>query len=253
MNRYHASLNGKSLSALSDAIIITDIRENVPEESITTQPRPFANGMRFLRKQRQSISVTIALAIATPDVEARKSICIQVQRWARNGGILRINDRDGQYLSVVCTQLPTVTSAMDWQQNIEIVLTAYEDPFWQSSGTVSVTTTGLTTLMVPGTAETVRGHAVVTNTGAENMTTVSVRTSASVIAFSSLSIAPGGQLEMGYDDNGIFYARVGDASALGNRSVNTDDDLLVAVGRNDVRVTSNTSASLTLTARGAWL
>ena len=70
--RYDASINGVLLSDLDERIIVTDVRENKAETSVTVHERPVTAGSFFSRSVRRSLTVTVAFVLWERDPTKRK-------------------------------------------------------------------------------------------------------------------------------------------------------------------------------------
>lgn len=251
MTRYECVLNGKPLSDISCQISVLDINEEAPDEEITAYKRAFKDGMTFVRKQRGKISVSVLFEIGERDVQSRKEICQLVQEWARAGGVLKINDRPGQELYVVCEQLPSIASALKWTQPLAVRFSAYDVPYWQSVSGSSVTTSGQKSFFVAGTVEKCKASASIVNTGNSTINSITIDTGASEISFTGIALEPTKKLETGYDAHGYFFAKIGSTSVLDKQ--HGDDELEALCGHNLVKVSASGPVSMTLNAKGLWL
>lgn len=252
LNRYECSLDGKPLSAISPSIFITDIREDAPPDRITAEPYAIHNGSRYIRKQRESLSVSVEFAIREQDEARRMEVCQLIQKWAKNGGYFARSDRPGQRLRVRCETLPSVASALKWTEILSVVFTAYEQPYWESMAATSATTDSKKTVFVPGTADHCRANATITATGGV-LTRLTIITGESTIVLSGIDIPAGGVVEIGHDDNDYLYIRSGSASLMAYRTPESADDLLLPCGHSEVFVAGNVLVSMTINARGLWL
>lgn len=252
LNRYECSLDGKPLSAISPSIFITDIREDAPPDRITAEPYAIHNGSRYIRKQRESLSVSVEFAIREQDEARRMEVCQLIQKWAKNGGYFARSDRPGQRLRVRCETLPSVASALKWTEILSVVFTAYELPYWESVAATTVTTTGKKAVFFPGTADHCRANATIIATGG-TLTSLTITTKASTISLQGINIANGGKVEIGHDDNGYLFIHSGSTSLMAYRTETSDDDLLIPCGQSEINVSGNVAVSMSLSARGVWL
>ena len=247
---YECTLNGAPLSDVAENIFLYDIIE-APAESITSTPKSISNGSTFVRQQRESLTVTLRLAIREQDTAKRMEAFAAVQQWAKGGGILTRSDREGQQLAVECVMQPSMASALKWTELVDLTFVAHGDPYWQGVEPVSVTLTGSGSIAVPGTANTAKATAIITPTG--NLTAVTIKTGASTIALEDMDIPQGQTVVIGYDADGYLYMESGGDSLLLYRTVTSSDELRVLCGGDTVTVTADTDVSVQLTARGAWL
>ena len=250
LTRYDCALDGVPLREVSDAICITDISEQEPEEELTVIPWTVRMGSSRVRRKRNSLTVVISFVITAQDVPKRKAVCQAAQAWARSGASLTINDRPGQRLSVVCEELPRLLSAQNWQHVIQMQFTAYALPYWEDTDATAVTTSNSATMFVPGNAENTLANVRVVNNGSSAVTAVTVTAGGSKMTFSGISLPVGAALEIGHTEDGLLYARIGETSVLSKRTADSSDDLLVPCGENFP--VSVSTGSATFRARGLY-
>lgn len=253
ISRYEVSLNGKALSAISPDILILDIQyppATIRNESFSLAKR---QGAQVTRRYLESNSVSILFEIRSYDVYERQTILNSVVRWARDGGILQTNDRQGQRLRCICEQFPSVTSAKNRAQEMQIVFTAHSLPFWEEDFPARLTLTGSNTsgsLYVPGNVNGAFVEATAIANG--RLTTIKFTAGNTELILSGIDVASGGRVVISYDDNMIQSIKAGNTSLLPNRS--GDDDLLVNSGEiTRFAVVANVSCSVEYRVRGLWL
>lgn len=251
MTRYDASLNGVSISTISQDLVVLDVIEVSPDISVKAETRTTGDGMRVVRKTRNKAVVIVEFAIFDQNIERRKEICQLVQKWAYAGGTLKINDRVGQQLAVECTEIPAVTSALRWAEKFRVVFTAFDNPFWESVSPAQITATEETNIIIPGNADKSKAEITATNTTDAVITAFFIDTEISRLEFSGISIPALGKILIGYDDNGYLYAKIGNNSVLGKRTVESSDDLFVKCGKSTLSFSSG--FEIRLSSRGAWL
>lgn len=254
VTRYDAAINGTWLSEVDESVIVTDVQEQA-QERISTGERPLRSGLRFIRRKRESLTVSILFVIWEQDVERRKEILQKVLEWiagADGGGYLEVNDRDGQRLYVQVSRTPSLASALRWTDELTLELAAYEQPFWTDSDYVRTSTSSAGSLYVPGAGET-PCEADVTNTGGSAVTYVTISAGDTSMTFSGISLSAGQVLSISYDARGVLSARIGSASVLPMRTESSADDLNVRCGQhNSVSVSANGSVTATFKARGVY-
>lgn len=254
MTRYRAWIDGQGLQDVDPTVIITDIRESKPEESIITAGNAYRDGLRVLRRRREALSVTIRFMIREYDVLRRKSVLSRVLEWASDGW-LTINDRPDQRLRVVVEDVPAVTSALKWTDELSITLTAYAMPYWQSvyaANAHASGTEGSTYLRAEGDMP-CRLEVSAANTGSAALNALTIRAGNAYFAFEGLGLAPGKTLEISYDDEGMQTMTIGGVSVMGKRTAASADDLwLQAYQSNLITFTADQTASITFKARGLW-
>lgn len=254
ISRYEAVLNGQALGGISADILVLDIRHTAPAFTNETFTPAKRQGGRIYRRQLNKTTVTITFEIHTYDIRERQRICNEVQRWARNGGILQTNDREGQRLRCVCDTFPVISSAMRWTDPLTVVFSAYAYPYWEELIPTKVTlsgTSGSSSVFVPGC---VQDEAVVEATITANaaLTTVNLIVNSRTMSLTGLSVAAGSTIKLIYDDDMIQSIKTGSTSLLANRS--GADDLLVDCGdTNTFKMSANASATVEFSVRGLWL
>lgn len=131
-SRYEVTLNGISMASLSPEIVITDVQYEEPQYERQTYAVAKRQGARIISEYKERAAVSITFMIRSYPIEDRQEICQEIIRWARDGGDLRINDREGQKLVCICEQLPAITSVRGWTEELYITFAAYDIPYWQA-------------------------------------------------------------------------------------------------------------------------
>lgn len=256
ITRYDAAIGGTWLSEISDSILVTDIREDPAKTKTVTAEKAVSSGMRFVRQLRQSLSVTVLFVIWEQDVERRKEILQRVQAWTAGTpdgpARLEVNDRRGQRLLVRCTQLPVVSSALNWQEEFQAVFTAYELPFWMDDEYSRATITSSGSLFVPGVGETLV-DVDVTNNGNSAITALTLACGDTSFAFSGISLAKGQTLSISHDERGLLSIKIGSTSVMPNRTADSDDELVAMCGAYNIIAVSGGNVSAVFKARGVYL
>lgn len=249
--RYEAWMNGAALSEIDGDIMVTDIREKAPTMKPVTIAKGWADGTRLAGNFRQSLSVAIRFCIRAYATEKRKDACSRVREWAREGW-LEISDRPEQRLYVVCSTPPNIDSALRWTDTVEMVLTAYEVPWWEATAPNKATYSGKngnTTLSVVGQAEAPLDMSV---TATSTITRVKVSANGKTITVDGLNVEAGKRLEMSHQKNGLLSIKADGVSVLGKRTAMSADDLMVKPGANTIAFEANTECTAVFTARGRF-
>lgn len=131
-SRYTVTLNGVSMASLSPDIVITDVNYEAPQYDRETFKIAKKQGAMIVSEYKERAAVTISFMIRTYPVADRQEVCQSIIRWARDGGDLRINDREGQKLICICDQLPAIESVKGWTDELSISFAAYDIPYWQA-------------------------------------------------------------------------------------------------------------------------
>lgn len=112
------------------------------------------------------------------------------------------------------------------------------------------------TLSIDGNHETLLAFSVTNDSGAA-VNTVTIEAPATRFCFEGLALAPGESLTARYTEDDILLLQIEGVdgalrSAMAMRTTESDDDLLLAPGRNQVTVKTDRACSVRLAARGRW-
>lgn len=253
ISRYSVTLNNTTLASLDSSILVLDV--NYPARN--TQDKTFEiakrHGSRFYDRKFGEAYVTVSFEIHEYDISDRQEVCAKVVKWAKNGGVLEINDRPGQYLQCVCTSFPTVESARNWTDPLSITFTGYAIPFWQEKTAVTKTLTGTDdggVLNVPGNVDDALVECQVT--AGASVTTFSLTVNNTTMTLSGLSLSSGNVVSITYDTNGIQSIKQGNTSLLSKRT--GADDLLALCGEsNELYISADASITAVFSVKGLWL
>lgn len=253
-SRYEVILNGQAMSALSSDILIRDIRYTTPQirnDAFTTARR---QGKRMYWRYIEKSTVTISFEIHAYNTMERQEVCNAVNAWAKNGGILQTNDRNGQRLRCICEAFPVVTSVLKWTDPLSITFAAYMLPFWEDEIPATLTLprgkTGSGDLYVPGNVDGAMVEVDIKANAA--LASVSLTVNNKTLSLTGLSVASGDTIKIAYDDDLIQSIKVGTITILNRRT--GADDLLANCGEvNHCSYTSNASVNVEFRARGLWI
>lgn len=253
ISRYDVFLNGVALSSISHDILILDVQ--YPPVTIRNETFALARrqGAQITRRYVDSNSVSVLFEIRSYDINERQAILNSIVRWAKSGGILQTNDRQGQRLRCICEQFPSVSSAKNRGQEMQIVFSAYSLPFWEDVYPANLTITGTNasgSLYVPGNVDGAFVEATATANG--TLTSIKFIAGNTNLTLSGINVASGGKVVIAYDDDMIQSIKTGNTSLLSKRT--GDDDLLVNSGETSMfGVVANVSCSVEYRVRGLWL
>ena len=254
--RYDVYMDNLPLDAVDPAIYVTDVQETPVSYDATTLQRAKGDGLRVLRRLRDSKQVRVSFMVRETDVDRRRDMIQRAAAWAMGGRYLSLGDRPGQRLRVVCDTLPSVTSALRWTQDLIMVFTAYAMPYWEADTPIRASFTGKSgtaAIRQAGTA-TCFLEADIANTSGATLTSLSLTAGGQKMAFSGLALGAGKTLKIYYDENWILRAEVDGASVLAQRTEDSADDLILPPGRSTtVTIEASHAVSVTLKARGLWL
>lgn len=250
MHLFDCAVDGNALSSLPFNIIVYDITDE-PSEKITATPYGIGNGSFFTRSQRESLSVTVRLAVREQDTVRRTAAFAAIQTWAR-GRIFTRSDRPDQELLIDHVAQPVMQSALQWTGYVDVTFTAYALPYWRGSIPEETTINGAGYVNAPGSAERCTADVTITPTGG-TLTMVILQTAESSITLEGISIPAGESIVIDHDEGGYLRIMHGSNSLLIDRTVDSSDDLYLPTGRSEVSVTGNVDVSAVFSVRGAWL
>jgi len=251
MKRYQVWLDGQSLHNIDPSIRILDVQEHTPATRLDAVPRAMGDGLHATHSHREALRVTVTFVIREPKPLRRKSTMQKIRAWAQAGGMMQLNDRAGQRLSVEAEALPSIQSALKWTEPCTVTFIARAVPYWEESFPVETTATALTP---PGDAPTCPVDLRWTSQHSGAIT-LSVETPLSRVVFSGMPVSPGQELLIAHLQ-GVLVATLDGQDVLSYRTPESSDDLLITCGRrNSISVTVDGEAATgyTLSARGRWL
>ncbi len=249
-------MNGASLSALDGSILITDVEEEGAPQTLTVCDLPGREGSRFIRRRRTSLTVKIRLMLRERSLNRRRILLEKLARWCTDG-YLTVSYRRGQRLGCVCVQGVEGVSVTGWAEEITLIFRAYGLPWWEDTvpKTLTLAPGEEGSLHLGGTAETTWAEAEAACLTAVN--TLRLTCGETAMTFTDLAMTPGETLRLTWDREGMQQIRIqgdGTRSALGCRTADSDDDLLVSANKTvPLRVEADGQVSVTFRARGRYL
>ena len=126
---YPVRLNGVGLNAIDARFHVADVEEEGPKIKVTTQSRAKYDGLRMIRRERETRRIIVHVVLWERDKMKRLEMYDKLVEWAESGGMLTLGYRNGQQIRVECTELPDI-SGRDWKEEVDVVFTAY-DPYWR--------------------------------------------------------------------------------------------------------------------------
>lgn len=131
--------NGVGLEAVAP-VMIEDILVSPIELSVTARDRPISSGAEFVRIKGGTRTVTINFGLPTDRGEVRAAQLRNIVNWARSNqeGVLSIPYHPGAVLHCICTALPQPSMRQWWENRLQLVFTAYDNPYWTSIAEKSV-------------------------------------------------------------------------------------------------------------------
>lgn len=251
--RFDASLNGVSFANLDPSVILRDIEEEPAEEDVETAKRSIHPGTRRTFRVRRKLSIRLTYNIREYDMTARAAIVDKIADWVGDGGWLVLSTRPEQRIYVYPDTLPSQGSSLRWTEDMEMVLTAYERPFFEARWPVEVSITDSGTLSPTGTLPTAYVEVTVSNDGEGELTTLALTCADTKITLTGLSVSPGEKVRLYYTDRDVLVIEAAGTSALANRTAESHDDLVArARAQNDIAVTADQPVTAIFSARGRY-
>lgn len=255
ISRYEVTLGGKKLSAVDENLLILDVAYSAPNYSNEAYKVANRDGARVYNRYRDKASVTVTFELHIYDTVKRQTALQNVITWAKNGGVLKINDRANQQLNVICDGYPAINSVRNWTDPLSITFSAYAKPWWEDTKETVVTLTGKNargTLKVPGNAG--KAYVGVQVTTAAAITSLTVKVGDTSITLNGLSVASGKTITFSYSAGMILSIKTGSTSLLNKRTAGSSDDLIATAGAdNAVSVTASGNVTAKFTVRGVWM
>lgn len=253
ISRYQVSLDNNDMAELDDNLLILNVSHDEPKKIIDTAQLGSGDGLYIAREHKERASVTVTFELHHYSIKKRQEACQKVVAWARKGGMLRVNDREGQFLRCICESFPYVNSVRDWTAPLSITFTAYGLPYWQEDEATILTLTGASasgTLKVPGNADDARVEVFIVPKN--TLTNIKITVGSTSISLEGISVASNSSVDIYYDSD-VLKILSGKKSLLANRTGASSDDLMAKCGGNtSVSVTANVSVTATIMARGCW-
>lgn len=248
-------LNDVSLTTVHPSIIVQHISEGELEYNLNAIARP-DYGMFVARNVPQKREITIEFAIRerlnyATRAEAFQAVCA----WAADGGWLTLSDHPGQQIYVTCTKMPSLGRLREWNENLTVVFSAIQYPFWiaeyPSTKVLEGVTTGQTEISVTGTRKTcLECDITPVSDPLRNVMLLANGTSMNFNLTRNL-IPAGSTLRMFYDDMHYLRLIYNGTGMLQYRS-GSDDIVLNPGAINNIVYSFNTPCNVTFMARGVW-
>lgn len=253
MHRFDAALNGVSLSSLDPHIMLVDIDETPAEYTQERANRGTHPGQRYSAHVRRSLTVRLKIHITTAHIMVRSHVMERLAEWVGNGGWLTVLTRPNQRLYVYPETVPALGSSLDWTGEIEVVLTAYERPYWEQAHPTVAVITDSGTIIPTGTLPEAYVEVDAKNIGEGELTEITLACADTSIRLEGLAVPAGGHVIIRYTDKDVMTITADGKSALANRTAESHDDLIARVRTaNDIRVTADQAVSAVFRARGRY-
>lgn len=253
---YYVSLDDYAMTDVSRFVRILDVIELRPKRTTNTQERLGAPGSVVTRNHVSCRQVRVQFALLTSDLVERTAALSAISAWAAQGKCLKIGDRPGQQLHVICTEDPLTMSKRKWTEACEVTFTAFSVPFWEDvqpmEASVKGMTAGTVSLFAPGNVDQSPLTCRITPT-AGILTTLTIAANGAEMAFSGLAVPAGKTLVIDYTE-GFLTARwtAADGTVVPCLKYRTGAEVipLRTCRQNTVSIQTNTAADITVCARG---
>lgn len=279
---YDVTLRGASMSEVDDAIIIRDIVEMQPTEDRHDTKRAMHAGTRAASVIRRTLPIKVVYVIREYDSTKRAEIMGKIVQWVGTGGELTISTRPGKRLFVKPDKTPHLESSLKWTEDLELTLTAYEQPYWEDaaettnpksdSGSAYVNSVwseahqkyvAATVIDVPGNVEKVPVCVSFYGNGDDPVTHIKLVADDTFFELEGIEVGPGmfgGLVMIDYDNESTMFDTLriydiyNDVSLLAKRTAESNDDLLVRCGHtNQLYAYADAPVAVTFSTRGRWL
>ena len=256
ISRYRASLNGVQLDSLHKDLLILDIGYSGAMINITPERVANLDGFDYKNPYAEKQTVTITFELHIYDVKKRNEAWQKINTWAKAGGTLAINDREGQHLEAVrCEQFPAIGSVRNWTDPLTIVFATTYNPYWVSDVDSTITLIGIST----------RGIIKPSGNAGSSLVSALVTTDAPVSSFqivvgstnirlTGLSLLAGQRLSIDYLKGRYMRILENNRSAMHKMAPSSSDNLRAVCGENNVvSINANNRVTAVVIARGLWL
>lgn len=264
---FEASLGGVDFAGLASEIVLLDIIEDHAKMDTQTVPLALRDGIVRTHNRRESLTVRIVYQIRTQDAVRRAEVHDLVSAWAMKGGALTVNTKPGKRLHVVCDTPPAQGSNGKWDNDLQIIFTAYAVPYWEDE---TETRLSVSTALNENTgqyyfANVIKPGGTVQKVPLEGtflffgtaLNWLKIVCGDTFFEFNNLNLSRTNMLSISYN-NGILTmyktAATGTESIMPNRTPASSDELLAVSGKdNQVYVYSDAAISGSLICRGRWV
>lgn len=252
--RFDAMLNGVSFSNLDPAVILRDVEEMPAYEDIETAQRGVHAGTRLTSRIRRKLSLRLIYNVREYDPDRRSAVMDKIAAWAGVGGWLVLSSRPNQQIYVHVDTPPAQKSALRWAEDMELVLTAYERPFFAARWPVTAIITDNGTINPLGTVPEAYVEVEARNAGNGVLTDITFTCADTSIHLAGLALQPQETVQIFYTDKDVMVIMAGETSALANRTAESHDDLIAYTRKsNEISVTADQPVNAVFRARGRYL
>lgn len=255
------SLGNSQLDELDERIVITGIDEAAGRDTISAAASAAGDGQRItnIRRDTLDVGVRFRLLIHKDDMAAREALLEKINKWASNGGWLRVNYKPNRRILVTLAQAPGAGDMWQWTNEFTMTFRAFSVPYWEddteTSATGATTMSGIFDMVVPGNTKTVMSVNVRNRSGM-NIDTVSVSIEGRKLSFDGLRLGGSSTLTIDYEQTQKLFVvriRIGDTSVMAARTPGSDDEFVVTPGSTRIRWEAQRAVQVTASCRGRYL
>ena len=252
---YFVSLDDYAMTDVSNFVRILDVIELQHKRTTNAQERLVAPGSVVTRAHINNRQVRVQFALLTSDPAERTAALSAISAWAMEGEYLKIGDRPGQQLRVICTDTPLTMSKRKWTEACEVTFTAFSTPFWEDvtpAQAVATLMEGTLSIFPPGNVRQIPLTVSVTPQAA-TLTSLTIAANGAEIAFSRLAVPAGKTLAIDYVE-GFLTAKwtADDGTVIPCLKYRTGAEYIPLNTRqqNTVTITADVTAKVSVFARG---
>lgn len=255
ISRYRVQLNGTQFDSLDKNILILDVAYSQPDKTVKQYSTANSDGYDVQDVYVRAQAVTISFELRIYDTVKRNEAVQKINEWASGGGMLQVNDRDGQFLNVICDQYAVIQSVRNWTDPLTLVFVTKSVPYWCSVKSKTLTLTGKSakgTLKMDGNI----GSALISvNVVAEGaISSLQIVVGNSKIILTNLSVPNGKTIKIDYINDRYLRIFANGSSVLSKLKKESTDNLCAVCGQNSsVSITANNKVTATLEGRGLWI
>lgn len=254
IGRYRVALGETQMDSLDDNLLILDVQ--YPPLRINRQTAETAglDGLEVSHESLQQRTVVVTFELHIYDIAKRNAACQKINDWAAAGGILRTNDREGQYLQVACDQFAEIQSAKNWTKPLTLIFGTRENPYWISETQKTVTLAGKSAkgnISMDGNVKSAKVS--VTATAQETVKSFQVTVGDTKIKITGISLSAGQKLIIDYQKDRYLRIRAAGKDAMSKMDASSSDLLLAPCGQKTaVGFTAGGRMTVVFNAKGMW-
>lgn len=254
-SRYRVRLGNIQLDSLNKNILILDVAYSPFEKTVNKYATANLDGYDIQKTYIAQQKVTVTFELRIYNIAERNKVLQQINLWASAGGSLYVNDRDNQYLSVVCDEYAVLNSVRNWTDPLTLVFVTKHVPHWLSSKISTVTVSGKSgkgTLKLDGNIDS--SLISVTITANESISSLQVVVGDTKLVLKKLSVASGKQIIIDYINARYLRIRADGKSVLSSLQPESTDVLSAKCGTSTaVSISANNKITAVFSGRGKWL